>query len=206
MLESFKQFSSRVAPLTEAEAMMLTDMFSKKVIVPRKEHWIMEGQHTDEVAFVLRGILRSYYIKPNGEDLTANFFFAPVITGDITANLTKSPTQMNFQALEETELRVTKMADLYKLGDEHPFVWKFFAQLFQQIYMFSHQNQISQIYDTPTERYLKLFNTRPKVVAEIPQHYIASYLGIKPESLSRIRKRLAEKKDSKPQPRQKADV
>jgi CRP-like cAMP-binding protein len=139
--------------------------------------------------------LRSYYIKPDGEDLTANFFFAPVITGDLTANWTKMPTQLNFQALEETELRVAKMAELYKLGDEHLFVWKFFAQYFQQIYMYSHQNQIAQIYDTPTERYLKLFNARPKVMAEIPQHYIASYLGIKPESLSRIRKRLAEKKD-----------
>jgi CRP/FNR family transcriptional regulator, anaerobic regulatory protein len=193
MLESFKQFANRVAPLTEAEAIILTNIFTKTVILPKKEHWIMEGQHTEEVAFILRGILRSYYIKPNGEDLTANFFFAPVITADMTAILNKEPTKMNFQALEETELRVTKMTDLYKLGDEHPFVWKFFAQLFQQIYMFSHQNQISQIYDTPTERYLKLFNTRPKVVAEIPQHYIASYLGIKPESLSRIRKRLAAK-------------
>jgi len=50
--------------------------------------------------------------------------------------------------------------------------------------------QLSFIYDTPQERYIKLFSERPKVIAEIPQHYIASYLGIKPESLSRIRKRI----------------
>ena len=194
MLEAFKLFTNRVATLTDEEATILISIFTKVIVLPKKEHWIMEGQRTDEVAFVLRGILRTYYIKPNGEELTANFFFAPVITADITAIITKLPTKLNFQALEETELRVGKMADLNKLGEEHPFVWKFFAQYFQQIYMFSHQIQIGQIYDTPTERYLKIFNARPKVIAEIPQHYIASYLGIKPESLSRIRKRLAAKK------------
>ncbi len=194
MVETFKQFSNRVAALTPDEANIMLSAFTKTVILPKKEHWLMEGQTTNEVAFILRGLLRSYYIKPDGEDLTANFFFAPVLTGDITAILTKQPTRLNMQALEETELRIAKMETLTQLGDEHPFVWKFFARFFQQIYMFSHQNQISQIYDSPTERYLKLFQSRPKVVEQIPQHYIASYLGIKPESLSRIRKRLAEKK------------
>ncbi len=194
MLETFRQFTNRVADLTPDEALMMMEAFAKTVHVPKKEHWFMEGQRTDEVAFVLRGLLRSYYIKPDGENVTANFFFAPVITGDIAANITRQPTRLNFQALEDTELRVAKLETLNQLGDQHPFVWKFFARYFQQIYMFSHQNQISQIYDTPTERYLKLFNQRPKVMEQIPQHYIASYLGIKPESLSRIRKRLAEGK------------
>ena len=194
MLKTFQQFTNRVAALTAEEAEIMMGVFTKTLILQKKEHWFVEGARTDEVAFVLRGLLRTYYIKPNGEDLTANFFFAPVITGDITANLTQETTRLNIQALEETELRLAKLADLNALGEKHPFVWKFFAQYFQQIYMFSHRTQISQIYDTPTERYLKLFNSRPKVIAEIPQHYIASYLGIKPESLSRIRKRLAEKK------------
>lgn len=194
MLETFRQFTNRVADLTPEEALIMMEAFSKTVHVPKKGHWLMEGQRTDEVAFVLRGLLRSYYIKPNGEELTANFFFAPVITGDITANITHQPTRLNFQALEDTELRVSKWEALHHLGNQHPFIWKFFARYFQQIYMFSHQNQISQIYDTPTERYLKLFDQRPKVMEQIPQHYIASYLGIKPESLSRIRKRLAARK------------
>ena len=194
MLETFRQFTNRVADLSAEEALTMMGAFAKVVHIPKKEHWFMEGQRTDEVAFVLRGLLRSYYIKPNGEDLTANFFFAPVITGDITANITQQPTRLNFQALEDTELRVAKWETLQQLGNLHPFVWKFFARYFQQIYMFSHQNQISQIYDTPTERYLKLFDLRPKVMEQIPQHYIASYLGIKPESLSRIRKRLAARK------------
>jgi CRP/FNR family transcriptional regulator, anaerobic regulatory protein len=190
MLESFRQFTDRVAALTPEEATIMSEAFHKTVLIPKKEHWFMEGQRTDEVAFVLKGLLRSYYIKPDGEDLTANFFFAPVITGDISANITKQPTRLNFQALEDTELRVAKLDALNQLGEQYPFIWKFFARYFQQIYMFSHQTQISQIYDSPTERYLRLFNTRPKVMEQIPQHYIASYLGIKPESLSRIRKRL----------------
>jgi CRP/FNR family transcriptional regulator, anaerobic regulatory protein len=194
MLETFRQFTNRVADLTPEEALIMMESFGKVVHIPKKEHWFTEGQRTDEVAFVLRGLMRSYYIKPNGEDLTANFFFAPVITGDISANITRQPTRLNFQALEDTELRVAKFETLNQLGDQYPFVWKFFARYFQRIYMFSHQNQISQVYDTPTERYLKLFEQRPKVMEQIPQHYIASYLGIKPESLSRIRKRLAARK------------
>ena len=133
MLDTFRQLTNRVADLSAEEALTMMDAFSKVVHVPQKEHWIMEGQRTDEVAFVLRGLLRSYYIKPNGEDLTANFFFAPVITGDITANITHQQTRLNFQALEDTELRVAKWETLQQLGNQHPFVWKFFARYFQQI-------------------------------------------------------------------------
>ena len=103
MLETFRQFTNRVADLSAEEALTMMGAFAKVVHIPKKEHWFMEGQRTDEVAFVLRGLLRSYYIKPNGEDLTANFFFAPVITGDITANITQQPTRLNFQALEDTD-------------------------------------------------------------------------------------------------------
>jgi CRP/FNR family transcriptional regulator, anaerobic regulatory protein len=193
MLASFQQFTNRVMPLTEQEAATLLALFMKTVEIPKKEHWLKEGQLTDEVAFVFRGLLRCYYVKPNGEELTANFFFAPVVVGDLAVIGTQQGTQMNMQALEDTELHIAKISDINRLGDEHTFVWKFFAAYFKQIYTYSHQNQIGQIYSTPTERYLQLFNLRPKVVAEIPQHYIASYLGIKPESLSRIRKRLAKK-------------
>jgi CRP/FNR family transcriptional regulator, anaerobic regulatory protein len=193
MLEQLTIFASRVAPLTPEQIEILAGAFSKRVILAKKDHILQEGQTTDEVFFVHTGLLRSYYIKPDGEELTANFFFAPVIMGDIAATLTKQPTQLNLQAIQDTEIFVAKVSAIELLGDQHLFVWKFFAKYFQMIYMYSHQNQIAQIYDDPTQRYLKLFHQRPKVVDEIPQYYIASYLGIKPESLSRIRNRLAKK-------------
>jgi CRP/FNR family transcriptional regulator, anaerobic regulatory protein len=191
MLEHFMAFADRVIPLTHEQAVILISAFSRKVVVLKKDCILKEGQYTDEVYFINKGLLRSYYVKPNGEELTANFFFAPIVTGDLAALNSKMPTQVHLQAVQDTEVYIAKIYDIELLGEQHLFVWKFFAKYFQMIYMFSHQNQISQIFDNPTQRYLNLFRQRPKVVEEIPQYYVASYLGIKPESLSRIRKRLA---------------
>ncbi|HLL93669.1 MAG TPA: hypothetical protein VK404_01735, partial [Spirosoma sp.] len=81
--------------------------------------------------------------------------------------------------------------DLQTLYNEQPVFERFGRLVAENVVIGSQRRTASLLFDSPEERYLKLITERPKVVERIPLHHIASYLGIQPESLSRIRKRLA---------------
>ena len=97
---------------------------------------------------------------------------------------------MNVQDLKDAVLMQAKMSDLDDLIALHPRMELIFFKFLEHLYLFGLLRQHSFIFDSPQERYLKLFNDRPKVIAEIPQRFIASYLGMTPETLSRVRKRI----------------
>ncbi|WP_020602530.1 Crp/Fnr family transcriptional regulator [Spirosoma spitsbergense] len=184
----FYQFLQRFCPFTEVEADALFSLFEPTTLT-RRQHLQQEGDHVERVYFVQMGILRGYYLK-DGDEITSNFYFGPTLTGDVVALREKTPTRLNIQALEDCTLWQAKLADMDALSLQYPIIYRLFMVFFERLYAFNHKRQLSFIYDSPTDRYLKLFAERPKVMAQIPQHYIASYLGIKPESLSRIRKRI----------------
>lgn len=98
---------------------------------------------------------------------------------------------MNVQALKESECYECDIEELEALIKIYPNLLNVFFKLYESLLVTSKKRQQSLIFDTPKERYLNLFRERPNVIAEIPQHYIASYLGITPETLSRIRKKIS---------------
>lgn len=184
----FHQFLNRFCPFTEAEADALFALFSPSALA-RKHHLQQEGQTVQDVYFVQTGVLRGYYLK-DGDEITSNFYFGPTLTGDVVALREQTPTRLNIQALDDCTLWRANVTEIDRLALQYPVIYRLLMAFFEQLYAFNHKRQLSFIYDSPTERYLNLFRERPKVMAQIPQHYIASYLGIKPESLSRIRKRI----------------
>jgi CRP-like cAMP-binding protein len=188
MYQNLKTFTSRFINLSEEEAEELLSIF-KPSPVKRLDHLFLEGEMIDKIYFINEGVLRGYYIK-DGKEYTTNFLFGPTIFTDITSIRKKVPTLINFQALKATDCLVAQFSDLEDLTNKSPNIEHIFFKFMEHLYLFGVMRQLSFIYDTPQERYIKLFSERPKVIAEIPQHYIASYLGIKPESLSRIRKRI----------------
>lgn len=188
MYQNLKIFTSRFVNLSNEESEELLSIF-KPFPINRLNHLYVEGDPIENIYFINEGVLRGYYIK-EGKEYTTNFFFGPTMMTDLTAIRKKVPTLMNVQALKSTDCLVAKFSDLELLTEKYPLINDIFFKFVEHLYLFGVMRQLSFIYDTPQERYIKLFSERPKVIAEIPQHYIASYLGIKPESLSRIRKRI----------------
>lgn len=188
MLENLRIFVNRFAKLSDEELAALADIFSP-VFVQKLDHLFLESEMVSSIYYVNDGILRGYYNNGNNE-VTTNFYFGPTIMTDLIAVRNSSPTQMNVQALKDANCMVAKFSDLDNLIDQYPNIETVFFYLLEHLYLFGVMRQHSFIYDTPQERYVKLFGERPKVIAEIPQRYISSYLGIKPETLSRIRKRI----------------
>lgn len=188
MLENLRFFVSRFAKLNEEELAALAAIF-EPVFVQKMNHLFLEKEPVSSIYFINDGIFRGYYNNGNHE-VTTNFYFGPTMMTDLIAVRTAAPTQMNVQALKDAHCMVAKFSDLDQLIDAYPNIEMVFFYLLEHLYLFGVMRQHSFIYDTPQERYIKLFGERPKVIAEIPQRYISSYLGIKPETLSRIRKRI----------------
>jgi CRP/FNR family transcriptional regulator, anaerobic regulatory protein len=155
----------------------------------KKDFLLKEGQICTKVSFINTGAMRLFY-NVEGIENTVQFFFADSWYTDYASFLTGQATLENLQALEACEVIQFKKEDLYKLFNQYPIFDRVGRVMAENAFLsLSRLNQMLTN-EEPEERYLNLFKNRPEIVEKIPQHYIASYLGIKPESLSRIRKRI----------------
>ena len=137
--------------------------------------------------------MRLFY-NVEGVENTVQFFFGNSWYTDYTSFLTGQPTIENMQALETCEVVQFKKDDLYRLFDQFPVFDRVGRVMAENAFLSLSMLNKMLTNEEPQQRYLNLMKQRPDVVEKIPQHYIASYLGVKPESLSRIRKRISEEK------------
>lgn len=156
---------------------------------PKGTILLKEGQISDKCYFVLKGLIREYYLK-DGEEKTTVFFTENEPVNSFTSNNSKSPSRSYLECIEDCILtvgtddiieamckKVPRLENLMRVEVEKN------AGKFQDEYA-------AFIMSSPEERYVSLLEKRPGLMNRVPQHQIASFLGVKPESLSRIRKRL----------------
>ncbi len=172
------------------------DYFVSKLQVKeysKKELVLQEGQVCKYAYFINTGCLR-YYYNVEGQENTAQFFFENGWYTDYDSFLTGKPTKQNIETLEKTQLLLISAKDLHQFYIDMPKFERFGRLMAESAFLGIRQRSEMLENQTAEERYLTLMKDRPKVFERIPQHYIASYLGIKPPSLSRIRKRLLDNK------------
>jgi CRP-like cAMP-binding protein len=189
MFEQIIQSVSRFISLDKSEQ----DHFVSKLQVKqfkKKELILQQGQVCSFVYFINKGCMRYYYIV-DGNENTAQFFFENSWYTDFDSFLSGKPSKLNIQALEKAELVMLSSKDMQQLYTEIPKFEKLGRQMAENAFLGVRQRNEMLENFSAEERYLKLLKERPKVIERIPQHYIASHLGIKPESLSRIRKKIA---------------
>jgi CRP/FNR family transcriptional regulator, anaerobic regulatory protein len=155
----------------------------------KKEFLYTEGQACKKIYFINSGCMRAFY-NIDGLENTIQFFFADSWYTDYESLLTEQAASEIMQALEPCEVVEFSKTDLYKLYETHPIFNAVGRVMAEQAFMSLSKLTKMRTNEEPTERYLNLLKQRPEVVERIPQHYIASYLGVKPETLSRIRKRI----------------
>ncbi len=157
----------------------------------RKQDFITQGAVAPELALALSGACRLYYTRPNGEERTTYFFFENHLIGSYESCLTGQPSLFSIQALVPTELVALPYAVLRGLYDAFP-VYERFGRLLAEYHLLGTDARLAELLLlSPEERYRALLRShKTKIPARIPQHYIASYLGITPVSLSRIRARV----------------
>ena len=188
MTKQIIQSIKALVPLTNNEEKAFLQILEIKKF-NKKEFLLQQGDVCNKVSFINSGCMRMFY-NVEGEENTVQFFFGDSWYTDYASFLTGQPTFENMQALENSEVVQFKKADLYRLYNSMPVFDRVGRVFAENAYLsISLLNQM-KTNEEPEIRYLNLLKTRPELVQQIPQHYIASYLGIKPETLSRIRKRI----------------
>ena len=158
--------------------------------ITKKDFYIKKGEVCKDVSFITKGGFRSYYII-DGKEITSYFSFENDYVTDYESFLTKKPSLLNIQAIEDTELLVIpydKMQQLYKTGSNAERYGRLVAE---SLFVMVYQQKMEFMLYNPEERYIRLLSQRPDLFQRVPQVYMASLLGITPETLSRIRKRMS---------------
>ncbi len=183
---------NKIIPLTEANKEQLRASFIVKQL-QSKEYLLKSGELCKFECFVHKGILRSYYCQGEEERIT-HFSMEGDWVSDYNSLLTKQKSRINIQALEETELLSISPERLEELGLHIP-NWDRVGRLFFEKQLREKEKEMElRIALSAEKRYVKLLNEEPIILKRVSLNMIAKYLGIKAESLSRIRKRLASKK------------
>jgi len=187
MINSLLDSIQKVIALSPAEIDTVTSLFRARAY-KKGEYFLKEGQICKQVGFVVQGLLR-YYINHDGEEKIYDFSQENEYVCNYESFLSQIPSSKNIQALEDSELFVISHADLQLFyakvrGGER------FGRIAIEAVFVKLLQDISSLYtETPELRYERFLKNHADLQQRISQYHIASFVGVKPQSLSRIRKR-----------------
>ena len=176
------------APLT-ADEFALIEAVVKPVKLKKKTKLLTNGEVCRFSVFVNKGCLRSYSTDKKGEHIV-QFAFENNWIGDLYSYITETASHLTIEAIEDCELLYMYKKDMEQLYRQIPFMERIMRLQFQNAYVAVQRRLNATLSITAEERYIALLAAQPDITQRVPLLHIASYLGIAPESLSRIRKQL----------------
>jgi CRP-like cAMP-binding protein len=190
MFELLFQNISKKVSLTEDEKLLCQSFFTYKKF-RKKQYLLQEGDVCKYTAFVNTGVLRSYTVDERGNEHIIQFALEDWWITDMYSFLTAEPSTFNIDVLEDAEvLLITKTAQ-DEMVLQVPKMERFLRLLMQNSLIAMQRRLIGSLNYTAEDKYLQLLDSCPTIVQRVSQHLIASYLGITPETLSRIRRQMA---------------
>ena len=139
--------------------------------------------------FVLKGCIRQYYVSPEGVERTIYFAEEGSFCGELMSFLHGTPTNLNLQALEETEVIFLNLKNWETAITTIPAFTLYHIKNHQRLMVKLKEEMGRAHNETPDEKYRRLTEEKPHLIQRLPQYHLAAYIGVTPETLSRIRKR-----------------
>ncbi len=167
-----------------------------EVTLKKNEYFLKQGHHRHYLAFVCTGCLRTFHTDQTGREITMQFSLPNWWTGEKTNFNFSKVAKFSVQALENTTILRSERIKWEAAVESMPALAKWYLFHLRKSFDLSAQKLIDSQIKTAEENYLSLLQHAPEIIQRIPQHYIASYLGIKPQSLSRIRKNILDSRIS----------
>ena len=167
---------------------LLNKIVVKKI--PSGTTLLSEGDIATKLFLVIHGCLRTYFIKESGIEITSQFFIEGQMVSSFESAMTEKPSRQYIDAIEDSMVGFIDITIFKKMISESGLGMNDFNRFLISRLIFYMNQHASFILDNPEKRYKKLLQDNPELVSRLPQKYIASYLGITPVSLARIRTRL----------------
>lgn len=187
----FTYIEQRVS-LSEADKVFIKQRFTLRNI-KRKSYFLREGDLGFEQAFIISGTMRVFYIDGKTQEHVLYFGFKDWWIGDLASFELRSPSQLNVQALEDTWVLAFTHNGIDEIFQKIPQMERLFRMMAQRTLAVLQKRLFLTVSASAEERYLALIERHPSIEQLVPQHQIASYLGILPESLSRMKKQRIQK-------------
>lgn len=189
MFELLHQKFSEIIDLSGEEFEYAKTLFIPKKL-KKKRILIEAGEICKYTVFVEKGLLRSFKADDKGNEYILQFALSGWWTADLYSFLTNEPTLYNIEALEDSELLMITKPSWDLLLEKVPAFERYFRVLIQNNLINTQRRLMSSFTETAEEKYLKLLKEFPDILQRVPQHMIASYLGITRETLSRTRRQI----------------
>lgn len=186
--DRFIQYFSKISPLSNDEQNAIAE--SMMVVHFKKGDYLLkEGQRSTSTYFILNGCVREYVLN-DGEEKTTNFYIEGQWAMSLNNFSSDDRATHNWVCMEDTDVVQGSEEQAQELFKKFPRFETISRTIMESAFMEQKKALTAFFTDSPEERYLKLLKSNPELFQRIPQYHIASYIGVKPESLSRIRKRI----------------
>lgn len=186
MYQVLKESFQNHVSLSDAEWEMCKSNFRPKRMLKR-QFLLQEGDVCRELAFVEKGALYSYTVDSKGNQHVIRFAFEGWWMANLQSFFTGNPTTLNIEVLEDSELLVLDRKYHKKLLDEIPAYERYHRIIIQNAYVALQQRAENALGLTAEEKYSRLIEQSPEFMNRVPLNLVASYLGVSPETLSRVR-------------------
>jgi CRP-like cAMP-binding protein len=160
----------------------------------KREVLLQAGENSEFYYFVIKGCLRTFTTDERGHEHIFHLAFEDWWAADLFSFVTGDPAFFTIEAIEDTEVLVIHRDDYEALLTTYPKFERFFRLLMQKAYVASQKRTMDIMSKSAERRYVDLVKSYPQMELRVAQHYIASFLGITPEALSRIKRGLIEKR------------
>ncbi len=187
-MNKIRKFIENITPINDADWQFFS---SKLQEVKLKKHSVLLkfGEVENHLSFIVKGIIR-FYVPREESDLTFGFLFENEFVTGYDSFLTQIPSEYQIETLTETTLWQISREDLQEVYARTNSGNIIGRKMAENMFLIKSKRELSLLSKTAEERYLDLFSDRPKLLQQIPLKYIASHIGVTPQALSRIRRRI----------------
>lgn len=190
-MKNILSFLQEISPLSQQTLALVESVFVFDEL-KKGEYFVREGEYAKEIAFLESGVVRAFYINSQGKEYNKTFFVGPSIIGSYAALISKEKNRLPQQALCDCKIWRAKFEMIENLSVNNYEIEHLRRKIAEQFFVGNEKKQLEMALLEAKERYLIFKTEHPGIEDLIPQYHIASYLGISPTQLSRIRQKASD--------------